>query len=607
MCGGGTGPGEDVLTTESRMERVKGEDTAQGEDAARAEEPAQGEEAAQAGKAAQPGEAEGAGDAGRAGTEAPGRRSGRRAAGRAVTVAAFLFVLAALLAPVEFTQLKPAAFARIPVEGIVGAALILAVPARARRYAAGTAGALLGLLFVLKVMDIGFEAVMFRPFDLVLDWPLLSPAVEFVEKSSGRAGAIGVVVLTIGLAAAVAVLMALSVLRLSRVAARHARTTLKSAAVLGIAWAVCAALGLQFAPGLPVASRSSAVHAYDHAAQIRSSLNDAEEFAEAAAVDAFRDTPGDRLLTGLRGKDVVLAFVESYGRSALEHPEYAAQVGDVLDAGTRRLGDAGFSSRSGWLTSPTAGGGSWLAHATLLSGLWVDNEQRYRTLVNSDRFTLTHAFSRAGSRTVGLMPAITRAWPEGRYYGYDKIYDNRNLGYRGPRFAFATMPDQYTLSVLQRNELARGDRAPVMAEAALVSSHAPWAAIPRLVPWDRVGDGSVFQGMGKPDDAPWPAAGEIRGEYRKSIEYTLNTLISYVETYGDEDTVLVFLGDHQPSPVLAGQGASRDVPITIVAKDEAVMERISGWGWQEGLKPAKDGPVWPMHRFRDRFLTAFGG
>src|SRR5690606_40175727 len=104
------GPGEDVLTTESRMERVKGEDTAQGEDAARAEEPAQGEEAAQAGKAAQPGEAEGAGDAGRA--EAPGGRSGRRAAGRAVTVAAFLFVLAALLAPVEFTQLKPAAFAR---------------------------------------------------------------------------------------------------------------------------------------------------------------------------------------------------------------------------------------------------------------------------------------------------------------------------------------------------------------------------------------------------------------------------------------------------------------------------------------------------------------
>ncbi|WP_207946104.1 sulfatase-like hydrolase/transferase [Actinomadura sp. 7K534] len=574
-----------MLTTDSRMERVNDEGAGGGHAGGPAEEAAR-----------EPG-----------GDKPGGGRRWRRIAGRACTVAAFLFVLAALVAPAELTRLTPAAFARIPVEGIAGVALILVVPARARRYVAGAAGALLGLLLVLKVMDIGFEAVMFRPFDLVLDWPLLGPAVEFVEKSSGRTGAIGVLVLAAVLAAAVAVLMSLSALRLARAAARHRRTSVRAAAALGTVWVLCAALGVQAADGLPVASRSTAVLAYDHTVQVRASLNDGEEFAEAAAVDAFRGTPPDRLLTGLRGKDVVLAFVESYGRSALEHPEYAAQVGGVLDAGTRRLDEAGFSARSGWLTSPTTGGGSWLAHATLLSGLWVDNEQRYRTLVNSDRFTLNQAFQRAGSRTVALMPAITRTWPEGGFFGYDKVYDSRNIGYRGPRFAFATMPDQYTLSVLQRNELAAGDRAPVMAEAALVSSHAPWAAIPRQVPWDQVGDGSVFQGMGKGDDAPWPPPDEIRGEYRKSIEYTLNTLISYVETYGDDDTVLVFLGDHQPSPVLAGQGASRDVPITVVAKDEAVLAKISGWGWQDGLKPAKNGPVWPMHAFRDRFLTAFGG
>lgn len=84
------------------------------------------------------------------------------------------------------------------------------------------------------------------------------------------------------------------------------------------------------------------------------------------------------------------------------------------------------------------------------------------------------------------------------------------------------------------------------------------------------------------------AGGQIRTEYRKSIEYTLNTLVSYVETYGDDDTVLVFLGDHQPAPLITGPGASRDVPITIVAKDEAVLDRTSGWGWQDGLRPAKN-------------------
>ena len=89
-------------------------------------------------------------------------------------------------------------------------------------------------------------------------------------------------------------------------------------------------------------------------------------------VDAFRDTPGADLLTGLRGKDVVVAFVESYGRVALEDSEVADTVLPTLDSGTRRLQSAGFSSRSGWLTAPTFGGLSWLAHSTLQSGLWVE-------------------------------------------------------------------------------------------------------------------------------------------------------------------------------------------------------------------------------------------
>jgi hypothetical protein len=79
-----------------------------------------------------------------------------------------------------------------------------------------------------------------------------------------------------------------------------------------------------------------------------------------------------------------------------------------------------------------------------------------------------------------------------------------------------------------------------------------------------------------------------------------------VQTYGDDNLVLVFLGDHQPASVVSGQGASHDVPITIVARDPAVLDRISGWGWQSGLKPNAQAPVWRMDSFRDRFLSAFG-
>src|SRR3954454_2366089 len=107
--------------------------------------------------------------------------------------------------------------------------------------------------------------------------------------------------------------------------------------------------------------------------------------------------------------------------------------------------------------------------------------------------TLGRAFAKAGWRTVADLPENKRAWPEGRtVYGFQRFYDRRNIGYRGPRFAVSTMPAQFPLAVLQRDELARRDRPPVFAEVDLTSSHAPWTRTPPLVPWDEIGDGSIF-------------------------------------------------------------------------------------------------------------------
>src|SRR5262249_60221509 len=113
-------------------------------------------------------------------------------------------------------------------------------------------------------------------------------------------------------------------------------------------------------------------------------------------------------------------------------------------------------------------------------------------------------------------------------------------------------------------------------------------------------------GQGGPPRPGLSSPGRPRTAYRQSIEYSLSALVSYVEKYGDDNLVLVFLGDHQPSPLVAGAGAGRDVPITIVARDRAVLDRVSGWGWQDGLRPGPGAPVWRMDTFRDPFLTAFG-
>ena len=265
-----------------------------------------------------------------------------------------------------------------------------------------------------------------------------------------------------------------------------------------------------------------------------------------------------------------------------------------------QLRAAGFSARSGFLTSPTFGGLSWLAHSTLQSGIEVDGQRRYDQLVENDRLTLTRAFKRAGWRAVGVMPANRRAWPEGfSYYGYDQIYDRRNLGYRGPPFGLPSMPDQYVLGALHRLELAQRHRPPLFAEVDLLSSHAPWTSIPTLIPWDDVGDGSIFHRL------PVQRTRRARVGYARSIEYTLRAILSFVQRYGDDNMVLVVLGDHQPATTISGQGASYDVPISLVARDPRVIERIAGWGWQDGLRPSPQAPVWPMHAFRDRFLTAF--
>ena len=528
---------------------------------------------------------------------APAPRTARRSV---LSGVAAVLVFALLAAPREIEQLTPAALLRIPVEALAGVALLLALPARWRRRAALAGGIGLGLLAVLKVVDMGFRAVLAQPFDPIFDGARIGNALDVV----------GVPVIAVAaLACALVVVVTLAVLRLSRVVDRHRTGSARAVAVLSVAWLVFAALGTQVVFPVPVAARSAAALAYELAQQVPASLADQAGFdAQLAAPDPFRATPPGDLLAGLRGKDVVLTFVESYGRSAVEDPALAPAVDAVLDAGTRSLDAAGFASRSGYLTSPVFGGGSWLAHATLFSGLWVTNQRHHDALVATDRLTLTRAFQQAAWRTVAVMPATFSDWPEQRFFGVDRVDDSRTMGDRARLYNRFETPDQYTLAQFQRTERATPGHAPVMADIPLVTSHWPWANVPRLVDWADVGDGSVYDAMGGTDDPVAATASSpalMRAGYVDSIAYSLRSLISYVQRYGDDNLVLVFLGDHQPASSVTGQGASHDVPVTIVARDPKVLDRIAGWGWTDGLRPGPQAPVWRMDAFRDRFLTAF--
>ncbi|SDP45701.1 Phosphoglycerol transferase MdoB [Nakamurella panacisegetis] len=544
---------------------------------------------------------------GASGPVASRSRRQRWAAG-VTTTGAILLVWFALLGPEQVDRLTPAQFTRIPIEGVALFGLVLLLPPRIGRAVATIVGVLLGLLTVVRILDMGFLAALDRPFDPVSDWSYLPPAVGVLTDSIGRFAGVAVVVLAAALVVAVCVFVPLAMRRLTGLVARRRRVSARVVTAGAALWVVAAAIGVQIS-GAPIASAGAAALAVEQVGQIRHSLQDEQTFSAAISSDPVAITPGGRLLTGLAGKDVIFAFVESYGQVAVQDSPFSPGVRAVLTAGSRSLQAAGFSSESAFLTSPTFGGISWLAHSTLQSGLWVDSQQRYDQLMASDRFTLSDAFRRAGWRTVGDVPSNDRDWPEGRtFYHYDQVYDVRNLGYRGPAFSYADMPDQYILARFRELELADPRHAPVMAEIDLVSSHTPWAPLPTTVDWNAIGDGSIFDGMpakGQSPQAVWSRADQVGAAYGQSIRYSLTSLISFVQTYGDKNLVLVLLGDHQPATIVSGASAGHEVPITIIARDPAVTNRVAAWNWTPGLLPARNGPVWPMDAFRNRFLDAF--
>jgi phosphatidylglycerophosphate synthase len=541
---------------------------------------------------------------------APAAGRARTSIAAGLTVGAMLFVWVALVAPDHPSRLTLSAFVRLPLEGIVVIALALALPATGRRILPWVVGPALGLLVIVRILDLGLYTAFDRPFDPIADWRYTGIGIETLRDTVGSRDANLVVAGAALLIAGLLVLTTLAVRRLTRVAGGHRRRSLQALMALGAVWVLCWAFGAQLVSHVPIASTSAAGLAVGEVRAVRAGIKDRAIFADEIRRDRFRGTPGDQLLTGLRGKDVVVAFVESYGRVAVQDSAFSPRVDALLDQGTERLRAAGFEARSGFLTSPTFGGASWLAHSTLHSGVWANRQWRYDQLFASDRLTLSQAFKRAGWRTVDYVPANDRDWPQESFYGYDKVYDQRNLGYVGPRFAFAPMPDQYVFLALQRLELAKRDRRPVFAEVDTVSSHAPWTRIPELIDWGAVGDGSIFNSMPVSEvstAALWSDRDRVRAAYDRSIEYSLNTLVSFVERYGDKDLVLVALGDHQPSTIVTGlhPELSHDVPISVIAHDPAVLEQIAGWGWQDGLRPSPQAPVWPMDAFRDRFLSAF--
>jgi hypothetical protein len=515
--------------------------------------------------------------------------------------------------PVELDQLDlPGLLALAGELALLFGALALAAPLRVGRtgravaWAVGLATAVVALL---KLAELAVRASLGRPFNPLTDLPLASSLMHLLTGMLGAA--LGWLALTgLALVPILVLFVTVKAVRISQRALdepRWRRATLAGAGLALVLIVVQQLTPAAFESWRPVPLRTSEM-LVDEWRQGRVMLADRAEFRRQAADDPFRDTPADKLLTGMGDADVVLVYIESYGRSALEEERYAELLLPRLATFQRRLADAGLSAASGYLTSPTMGGQSWLAHGTLESGLWIADQSLYDLLVASDRLTLAKAFARAGRRTVAVRPAITMPWPQGPMLGYQKTYAAGDLGYQGKPYNWITMPDQYTLAAFERRERER-PHAPLFAEIALISSHAPWTPIPPVLErWSKIGDGRVFSrwaDAGDPPEVVWRDPERVRMQYALAIDYVLGVLASYSARFVDDRTLLILVGDHQPAPLITGEGAGRDVPMHVIGGAPELLEPFLRSGFTPGMRPRRGPAVVRMDQFRDLLLGAF--
>jgi len=470
------------------------------------------------------------------------------------------------------------------------------------------------LLVVLCLTDLGVRMVLGRPFAPLIDLGIYANVVDLQKGSFKGLTGWFLTALQLLLALGIYLLSLAAVRMLQRITSgrRWGRVSLMISALLLAGYFGGKMLPESYiAKGLDrlIHARASTTvtRQLDRSWRMLSALR---EFEKIVAVDEFSDVPAERLLGNLGDVDVLLVFFESYGRSVIDQDRFERFSLPSLKAFEAALGQTGLSSVSGYLTSPIMGGQSWLAHATFESGLWLPHQSYYNALLATERLTLTKAFKKRGHRTVAMKPAIIMPWPEGPHFGFEEIYAAADMGYAGEPYNWATMPDQYTMSAFEQFERSSEDRdRPIFAEFSLISSHAPWTHIPPVVEdWSSIGDGALFSAwaeLGDPPHVVWADPERVRSQYGKSIQYVLDMLSSYAASHVDDNTLMILVGDHQPAPLVTGEGVSRDVPLHVITGNPDLLQPFLNWGLVPGMHPDEHVEVRRMDAFRDWFLEAF--
>ena len=514
-----------------------------------------------------------------------------------------LFLAALLLAslglnlPGSLAETAQLWFWRPPVEFVLAVLLAILCGRHLGPWPARVMGACLAMMILVRIVDrlvwlwFGRELVLATDLELVV--PLL-------EVGSGGWRLLPAAV-AVALGASSLLLLAWPLVHGIDAAARLPRLATLPAMAL---------IGLWLAGGpLSAFGFDQLVRQADRTLQARAA---GQRFTEARAADPWRMAEPARLFPGLAGVDVLVVFIESYGRSAFDQPDVAALARPPLERLEAAAGQGGKTLVSGFLRSPTVGGQSWLAHATVASGIPTTGQGGWRVYLQSADADLAHLFRRAGHATVMVQPAIVRPFPEALNLGFDRLLFADGLRYAGPRPGYVTMPDQFTLQRVEELLACPPEAAGAWyGQVALVGSHAPFTPpVPPLLPWGAMRDGSAFAGRipaGPGAVELWADPTALRQAYARTIAGTIEVIASWATLPTARPRLAIILGDHEPAARVLGSDPGHHVPVHVLATSPELVQPFRDIGFVPGAFPDPDHPVMGMEGLRLLLLEGFGG
>lgn len=512
-------------------------------------------------------------------------------------------LLSALFLPARIPELDRVTLDPRPeIEVMLAVGLVAFLALLGRRLPAALRWIIAGLLTVTALFHLVATLVpgsFERELDLYWDLPHVPRLIGlFLEAAGPVKGWLAVIAVALGAVALVAAIAGLFALM-----ERALRGHYRAAGTLGLVALALVLIPIHRSGGEAYVSTRLAAEIGHHGKSVWRSwrIMHGETGAYSAALAEPQPKASD--LGKLRHRDVYLVFFESYGTTVLDDPQFAPSIAPALAEFEESVKEAGYYLASNRIVSPTFGGGSWLAHGTMASGLKLD-QVLYRLLLSTDRRTLPEYMKAAGYATLDIMPGLKSPWPEGDYWGFDRTITAKDLGYAGPSFGWFDIPDQYTLKTALERIDAK-PHPPVFTQIVLVSSHTPFAPVPPYVEdWS---DAGPYKSVSQ---AEWdriytnPDWWHLEEPYLQSVKYDLTTLAGWLAQLKGQPLIII-LGDHQPPGFVSGAQAPHTVPIHVLSRDPDLVLPFTARGYVAGAVPPKEGDFEGMEDFLPEFLTLF--